>query len=137
MAHTFKAGDLVECLGEVDGQFTKGKIYTVADRVSPENDSIPIHVDDRGVGRNGWNARFFKLYMAAPVTEAPPQNIGPVRTETVTRKMIVPGTYGRVVVDDAAPSKAIVYIPYGWRTATELRAAAATLTQLADALDEQ
>lgn len=132
MAHNFKAGDLVECLGDVLDQFTKGKIYTVADRVSPENDAVPVVMDDRGGMSNGWNARFFKPHLAAIVHED-----GPVRTETVTRKVIVPGTYGRVVVDDATPTRATIYVAYNSLTAAEIRAAAATLTQLADALDEQ
>jgi hypothetical protein len=53
---------------------------------------------------------------------------GPVRT--VTRKEIVPGSYGCVVVcNDGSVSAAC-------DTAAELRAAAATLIEIADALED-
>ena len=66
-------------------------------------------------------------------TEAP---TGPVRT--VTRKEIVPGVYGRVRVYDETCEHGHVCMglpaSYHW-TATELRAAVATLSEIADALE--
>lgn len=65
---------------------------------------------------------------------------GPVRT--VTRKEIVPGTYGVLSVKEVAPwhsgdaPVAHVCIPPHHLPASELRAAAATFIELADALDE-
>ena len=60
-------------------------------------------------------------------TEAP---TGPVRT--VTRKEIVPGVYGNVIVwNDGSGDVSVMNM----RTATELRAAIATLTEIADALE--
>lgn len=53
---------------------------------------------------------------------------GPVRT--VTRKEIVPGVYGNVYVEDT-----MVVTCDSMRTPTELRAAAATLIEIADALE--
>lgn len=55
--------------------------------------------------------------------------VSPVRT--VTRKEIVPGTYGKVRVTGG------MYIHVNsMSTATELRAAIATLTKIAEALEE-
>ena len=66
-------------------------------------------------------------------TEAP---TGPVRT--VTRKEIVPGVYGRVRVYDETCEHGHVCMglpaSYHW-TAPELRAAVATLSEIADALE--
>ena len=72
-------------------------------------------------------------HLIAEWTEAP---TGPVRT--VTRKEIVPGVYGRVRVYDETCEHGHVCMglppPYHW-TATELRAAVATLSEIADALE--
>ena len=67
-----------------------------------------------------------------------PTSQGPVRTKTV--KEVVPGEYGEVTVGNAMLSKAYVKIAdaYGRAVslnATELRAAAATLLEIAEALD--
>jgi hypothetical protein len=65
---------------------------------------------------------------------------GPVRT--VTRKEVVPGVYGAVRVYSASDMRARVYIGHSeFREPLslepdELRAAAATLTEIADALGE-
>lgn len=71
------------------------------------------------------------------VSEVP--NSGPVRT--VTRKEIVPGEYGIVRVlakpeDDPFVHAAHVRIDDGYSTSSELRAAAATLIEIADALGD-
>lgn len=61
---------------------------------------------------------------------ASPEHVSPVRT--VTRKEIVPGNYGKVRVT------AGMYVHVNsMSTAAELRAAIATLTEIADALEEQ
>lgn len=57
-------------------------------------------------------------------------NTSPVRTITKTRKEIVPGTYGAVKVLDGGDITLI-----STREPAELRAAAATFIELADALD--
>lgn len=61
---------------------------------------------------------------------------GPVRT--VTRKEIVPGTYGLVEIAHEAAEGVSVWLPRNklWNAA-ELRAAAATFIELADALEQQ
>ena len=65
--------------------------------------------------------------LIAEWTEAP---TGPVRT--VTRKEIVPGVYGNVIVwNDGSGDVSVMNM----RTATELRAAVATLSEIADALE--
>ena len=62
---------------------------------------------------------------------------GPVRA--VTCKEIVPGNFNEVVVEYSQPEHQLrVYTNlFQPAIATELRAAAATLTEIADALDEQ
>jgi hypothetical protein len=72
------------------------------------------------------------------VAEWTDQPCSPVRT--VTRKEVVPGTYGKVRVlakatNDPFPSHAHVRIDDGQSSADELRAAAAILIEIADALD--
>jgi hypothetical protein len=65
-----------------------------------------------------------------------PTKTGPVRT--VTRKEIVLGVYGRVGIDRVSDGYASMY--FGGDSmldAAELRAAAATLIEIADALDEE
>ena len=65
------------------------------------------------------------------ISEWPAAPTGPVRT--VTRKEIVPGVYGDVVVGDDHG----IFIPDTMHTAAELRAAITTLTEIADALEDQ
>lgn len=74
---------------------------------------------------------------------------GPVRTETVTRKVIVPGRYGRLKVFRPGDGPhAQVQVAFVGTYSTEpmngeamgpvdLRAAAATFIELADALEQQ
>lgn len=77
------------------------------------------------------------LDLIAEWTDAP---TGPVRT--VTRKAIVPGTYsGGVTVVSAddliAGCRVSIATALGHADAGQLRAAIATLTEIADALEEQ
>ena len=64
-----------------------------------------------------------------------PTSQGPVRTKTVTTKSIVPGTYG--IVSVRMDPHANIAIVRGTHTAEELRAAAAILLEIAEALDAQ
>jgi hypothetical protein len=65
------------------------------------------------------------------ISEWTDEPTGPVITETVKR--IVPGTYGIVTVYSNHSTEIIARSGY---TAAELRAAAATLTEIAEALEE-
>ena len=58
---------------------------------------------------------------------------GPVRTITVTRKEVVPGWYGVVLVTDPGRVRIDTYT----RDPDALRGAAATLIEIADALEGQ
>lgn len=67
-----------------------------------------------------------------PATPEPPS---PVRT--VTRKEIVPGTYGFITVHSAAGRGVFLGFPDDTvASPVQLRAAIATLTQIAEALEE-
>jgi hypothetical protein len=55
-----KAGDVVRCLDNCDGAFTKGKLYVV--RENPDKFGfVGVVADDSGSTTNGWPARFFEL----------------------------------------------------------------------------
>ena len=59
------------------------------------------------------------------------RKVGPTWTDG-TRKEIVPGVYGNVIVwNDGSGDVSVINM----RTATELRAVIATLTEIADALE--
>ena len=124
-----------------------GKYYKTRDgrKVGPtiENDfpnsyypfktSGGLYVMADGTANNGWNFDS-KSDLVAEWSE------GPVRT--VTRKEIVPGTYGRVAVGQPYGSTVPVSVGSSilapWAqglTPAELRAAAATFVELADALE--
>lgn len=70
-----------------------------------------------------------------------PSHQGPVRTVTTTRKVIEPGEYGRVMIEPPQDGRVCVWItssadtPACRLTPAELRAAAETFTQLANALE--
>lgn len=83
---------------------------------------------------DGHNGIFSLVYEAPP--EATPAPTGPVVVETVKR--IVEGVYGLVRVDVHRSARVVYIAPEDGYQATpeQLRAAAATLTQIADALDE-
>jgi hypothetical protein len=75
-----------------------------------------------------WTVWFNPVWSSGFMYRAKPEPQGPVITETVKR--IVPGVYGAVGVQDGC----LVNVAY-MRTADELRAAIATLTEIADALE--
>ena len=126
----FKVGDRVECLENCDDQFTKGNTYII-DRIV--GDRIRVCRDDQGEP-NGWMKKYFRLVNRS--------SEGPIRT--VTRREIVPGTYGVVEVNnhDTYPNWALVRV-CGVRgvhrelNADELREAAHTFNQLAEALEDK
>lgn len=75
--------------------------------------------------------------LIAPWTTEP---TGPVRTVTRTTREIVPGVYGMVKVT-TCPSSPLGVVGInltsdGWWTAADIRAAIATLTEIAQALED-
>ncbi len=127
-------------------QIEVGKYYRTRDgrKVGPMAQSEwpeCAHIEGQG-GLWNWNGSpHFPFnedtdspYLIAEWNEAP---TGPVRTVTrkeivVTRKEIVPGVYGNVIVwNDGSGDVSVMNM----RTATELRAAVATLSEIADALE--
>lgn len=90
-----------------------------------------------------WNrppSEFGAVGFYRPVKPAPTKQDGPVRT--VTRKEIVPGTYGQVRVLRKMEGQQRVqvelgsHLGYATLSADELRAAASTLIDLAEALED-
>ena len=68
------------------------------------------------------------------IAEWTDEPVSPART--VTRKDIVPGQYGKVSIESYCVDAVEVSID-GFLTTSELRAAIATLTEIADAMEEQ
>jgi hypothetical protein len=111
---SLKEGDVIECLDDYSalGSLTVGKKYTVG--------IDGLFEDDEG-DRFAWSSATFKVVSRAVQ--------GPVRT--VTRKEIVPGVYGKVQVFGSLNVSTELM-----QGAAELRAAISTLTQIADALED-
>lgn len=121
-----------------------GKYYKTAtgEKVGPmKPDGLKSVTDGRSL--RSWNRKSGERMvrnggvddLIAELTETP---LGPVRTKTVAE--IVPGLYSGVKVNDpgvnpATPNRVHVSM-FGYLDATELRAAALVLTQLAEALEE-
>ena len=118
----FKVGDRVECLVSTGYEFTKGMIYEVG-RVEKGGDWLKIKMDDKGSTTNGWAAKYFK-----PVKES--------TIRTVTRREIVPGTYGNLEVERHVMGLTVVFEKMN-PTAEELREAAHIFNQLAEALEDK
>jgi len=120
-------------------QIEAGKYYRTRDgrKVGPMAQSEwpeCAHIEGQG-GLWNWNGSpHFPFnedtdspYLIAEWTEAP---TSPLRT--VTRKKIVPGVYGNVIVwNDGSGDVSVMNM----RNASELRAVIATLTEIADALE--
>lgn len=115
----FKVGDRVE-----DGAGDRAEVLEV-DRYG----EIRLRYDSKEFDQGRW---FYPSVIFKPVTE---ESDGPVRT--VTRKEIVGGTYGDVMVGDVGPSaeRVPICIPNRFYSADEIRAAIATLTEIAEALE--
>lgn len=88
----FKVGDRVEYTGLNDSlYFTNGRVYEVVGEGGPDMWYI---TDNEGMDSNdgrghAWPKRDFHESFRL---------VGPVRTETVTKRRIVPGVYGRLKV---------------------------------------
>lgn len=81
-----------------------------------------------GKARNGEEGMFQEKYIA-PLSE------GPVRTETVTTRRIVPGVYGRVRVNDEGKVGRVgLWLEGHYLNAEELDSLAMVASQLAEAL---
>lgn len=120
-------------------QVEAGKFYRTRDgrKVGPmfEDKSFDrkAFVDQLGNGC-GWAEDGKGLWMASGIDLVSEWSDGPVRE--VTRKEIVPGVYGIIDVPPQDDINDRVFIEgLGRVNAAELRAAAATLTEIADALE--
>lgn len=60
MSKTFKKGDVVRCLDNAEGQFTKDKLYIVREDWSGRG-FVGILEDDSGSLTNGWSSDDFEL----------------------------------------------------------------------------
>lgn len=123
----FKIGDQVTWVGGRPEKMTYGKTYEV---VSFDEPFVRV-VSDEGK-TEGWVSSCFEL---APTSQ------GPVRTKTV--KEIEPGRYGCITVASGVNGNRVQLVMASisaelmtWYDASELRAAALVLTQLAEALEE-
>ena len=99
-------------------------------RLTAERDAALAGWDDQKQRHHECWVESVKTLYRALDAEAELAPTGPVRT--VTRKEIVPGVYGNVIVwNDGSGDVSVINM----RTATELRAVIATLTEIADALE--
>lgn len=57
MKQKFKPGDIVRCLTDYKGQFTKGGLYTV---LSHERGRVLVTLDDSFSSTNGWGEAHFE-----------------------------------------------------------------------------
>ena len=71
MGYRYKAGDTVECLQDLEGQFTKGKTYTVSTDNEINTERVSVVEDDKGED-NGWLVGFFRPAVAPAVAPAKP-----------------------------------------------------------------
>lgn len=97
----------------------------------------------RNDGCIGWGVVSAPADLVAEWSEPAPQEAGPVRTETVTRMVIVPGVYGRMRIDLGLKGTVLLGVEDGidtqqthW-TARELRALCSLSNSLAEALESQ
>lgn len=117
---TLKPGDLVECVEARTDRFRVGKQYYMTER------GLSCEAD---VPQRQTTSRFRVVKRSQVPT-------GPVRT--VTRKEIVPGLYGAVVVvgvGDGDVMRATRLTVSCEMFADQIRAAIATLTEIADAIE--
>lgn len=118
-----KKGDVVTFNDETEYRFTVDRVegYTVYGHAV---DGLVNYDDNWSLdGSDNWRIA------------SPAETTGPVRT--VTRKEIVIGQYGIVNVEADRPTGNPRIIVSAVPTPAELRAAIATLTEIADALEEQ
>lgn len=119
----FKVGDRVKCITENWNycSYKPDKIYTVK---SCSASFVVTDLDGEGNGENGWGIENFEL--VSPNS--------PIRT--VTNLELVHGTYGIVSLRDYTQG---LFVDVGAQSPTgaDLRAAAKTLTEIADYLEAQ
>lgn len=114
-----KVGDVVECEG------FEGVYY-----VCTNTFGMYVCRTADGDMKSGWMRGVFLSFRIVKRAETPQPTV-PVITETITRKRIVPGTYGRVKITTA------MYIHVNsMKTADEVTEAIATLTEIRDAMQE-
>ena len=119
----FKIGDQVTWVGGRPEKMTYGKTYEVVSFNEPF-----VHVISDEGKTEGWVSSCFEL---APTYQ------GPVRTKTVTTKEVVSGRYGVIRVGSVCEGNVSVSFEGKiYYSAIELRAAAATLLEIAEALDQ-
>lgn len=129
----FKVGDRVTLKSDVNQGvgWTHGNEYVVTRVYQDEHgyNRIKTNTDDHGSTTNGWLAEYFEPIM-----------IGPIRT--VTRKEIVPGVYGKVLINSYDKESSTVWInvkeDFGCVefNSEQLREAAHILNQIAEALED-
>jgi hypothetical protein len=91
----------------------------------------PLRVEYEDGGYDTLDAEGFRIICRA--SDVTPKQPGPVVTETITRKRIVPGVYGDVVVwNDGTGNVSMM----DCNTVKGLTAAIATLTAIRDAMQE-
>ena len=108
--------------------------------IEESQDSTSFHWNVQGAGVGRWDESgddgYASIFTAADndlIAEWTTEPTGPVRT--VTRKEIVSGQYGIVNVDADRPTGNPRIVVSAVPTITEIRAAIATLTEIADALE--
>lgn len=126
----FKIGDRVRYTGASD-RFSDSRIIGAVGTVIDGNNCNDVQVNWDMESMNGASTRGGKyeenLELVTPSS--------PVRE--VTRKEIVPGVYGTVRVGFRGETYVNIRMERDYHTAPELRAAAATLIELADALEDK
>lgn len=129
----FKIGDRVRRISSAHGGMTRGDVGEVT-YISPAGGYIRIKGFDPDP-EILHDPRYFEFV----------SQFGPVRTETIERKVIVPGIYGKVNVTGTYQFDRVTLDfvtdnfhdcpPITGMTATELREAAATFIALAEAVE--
>ena len=111
-----------------DGEKVGPMVGTMFKWVMGEDDSAiyPFEWTNEGKGSNG------APHLIAEWSEEPQQK-SPIRT--VTRKEIVPGVYGNIVITSSVNDFTMISMVDHPMTSGELTAAIATLTEIRDSLD--
>lgn len=133
----FKVGDTVRRVWGQNAGTPIGYVGVIRGVHSDEQGVHEYRFDGGAWGYADWNGAKWELVTSAP--------IGPVVTETVTKTRIVPGVYGRLVVQEDCDGYISVAIlrtgqtvpseeDFRSLTAPDLDAAAAVLSALAKGL---
>lgn len=122
-----KVGDVVLYVG--DGETT----YNAERKITGTHENGKTYHDDQHWGGS------VSMRVSGPwriISRASETKPSPVRTVTTTRKEIVPGVYGRVVVERESNGD-MVTDARNMQTAAELTEAIATLTEIRDAMVQE